>query len=84
MIKFMHGVSIGAVLACSVLGCTANVENPKLDQTGSSDSVAMCTTTCDGTETSCTAKCTDDGCKATCTTDHGHCISQCTPPADGG
>ena len=84
MIRFIHGVSICVVLTATVLGCTANVENPKLNQTGSSDTVAMCTTTCDGTESSCTASCSNDTCKASCTTNHTQCVTQCSATTDGG
>jgi hypothetical protein len=79
--------SVSVMLIAFGLGCTANVENPKVDQTGrNGDSVAVCTKSCDDTQTSCVAKCNDDSCKATCNTDHDHCTTQCTsaPAPDGG
>ena len=39
-------------------GCTANVENPVVDQQGRGGDTT-CITNCDGTQTTCTAKCTD-------------------------
>lgn len=66
----------------AVTGCTANVENPTVDQTGRTGDMT-CVKTCDDTETTCTGKCNDDSCKATCTTDHDKCTSACTP-TDGG
>jgi hypothetical protein len=82
MTRFHIVVGIFAVMAGSGLGCTANVENPKLNQ-NANDNEAMCTKTCDDAQTTCVAKCTDDGCKASCTTDHDHCVTACSP-ADGG
>jgi hypothetical protein len=82
-----NAFSIFVVMGAIGLGCTANVENPKVNQTGrNGDSVAVCTKSCDDTQTSCVAKCNDDSCKATCTTDHDHCTTQCTSAStsDGG
>jgi len=87
MTRYTKSIAIFAVFAGAALACTANVENPQLNQAGSSSTVAMCTMTCDGTETSCAARCSDDTCKATCTTTHGQCVTQCdgtTTTGDGG
>jgi hypothetical protein len=82
MTRFQSVVGIFVVMAGSGLGCTANVDNPKLNQ-NANDNEAMCTKTCDDAKTTCVAKCTDDGCKASCTTEHDHCVTACSP-ADGG
>jgi hypothetical protein len=77
-----------ALFALSAAACTANVENPSLNQTGkNSTTVAQCTKTCDDNNTTCTAKCSDDTCKASCTTTHDNCVTQCqtvTTTSDGG
>jgi hypothetical protein len=82
MTNFQSGASAFAVMIGAGLGCTANVENPKLNA-NVNDTEATCMKSCADTLTSCSAKCNDDGCKATCTTDHNHCTTACTP-ADGG
>jgi hypothetical protein len=71
-----------AVLALLVTAaCTANVENPNVNQQGRGGNT--CVTSCDDSHTSCVAKCTDDACKVTCQTTHDHCVASCAP-ADGG
>jgi hypothetical protein len=82
MTRLQSGASIFAVMVCAGLGCTANVENPKLNQ-NANDNEQMCTKTCDDTLTSCTGKCNDDGCRASCTSTHNQCVTACSP-TDGG
>lgn len=57
--------------------CTANVENPQVDQTGR-EGDTTCVTDCDNASTTCVAKCTDDTCKAACKTTHDDCTAHCT------
>jgi len=68
MSAFLFLVALGA--------CTANVENPTVNQQGHGGNTA-CVTTCDDTNTTCTAKCNDEGCKATCKTDLDKCTVDC-------
>jgi hypothetical protein len=71
-------ISVFAALLVSVIaGCTANVENPTVDQTGKNVDMA-CVTKCNDSDTTCVAKCTDDSCKASCKTDLDKCTSTCT------
>lgn len=83
MNAFQSGMAIFVALVGmgAGVGCTANVENPKVNQNAGDET--MCTKTCDDTLTSCTAKCSDDACKATCTSTHQSCVTTCSP-ADGG
>jgi hypothetical protein len=80
MNRIISGTLLSAFMACCFGACTANVENPSVDQTGRTGDT--CTKTCDDTKVTCVAKCTDDACKATCETDHSKCTSSCSP--DGG
>ncbi len=64
------------------LGCTANVENPTVDQTGRTGNT--CFSNCDSAHTTCVAKCTDDSCRASCETSHTSCAAGCTSSPDGG
>ena len=88
MSKFNSSIVLSAVLAAAgaMFGCTANVENPNVDQTGrSGDTVAVCTKSCDDTLTTCTGKCTEDSCRVSCQTDHDGCRTKCTAvKPDGG
>jgi hypothetical protein len=61
----------------SAIACTANVENPEIDQTGR-DGDTTCVTSCDDAQTTCVAKCDDDTCKAACRTTHDDCTGKCT------
>ena len=72
-----------ALLVTALVGCTANVENPKVDQTGKSGDTT-CTTNCDDTNTTCVAKCSDDSCKASCKTDLDKCTATCTTTQTSG
>ena len=67
----------------SAVGCTANVENPSVDQTGREGDTS-CTTECDETRTTCVAKCNDDTCKANCKTTYDDCAVKCTSTSTGG
>jgi len=72
---------LGAVLFCIAastldVGCTSNVENPVVNQTGRTGDMT-CIMTCDDGKTTCVAKCTDDACKATCETNHTTCTNDC-------
>jgi len=81
--KPLFASSALASLVLSVIaGCTTNVENPNVDQTGRTGDTT-CIKDCDDTQTTCVAKCSDDTCKAACTTDHDKCTGACAP-ADGG
>jgi hypothetical protein len=82
MNSLLQMIVVGLAVSTSVLGCTANVEDPVLNQTGRTGDTT-CVTSCDDTKTTCVAKCTDDACKASCETTHGSCSSNCTPK-DGG
>ena len=77
MINRLTTSVFAGLLLCAIAGCTANVENPTVDQTGKKTDQA-CVTKCDDTNTTCVAKCTDDGCKASCKTDLDNCTSSCT------
>lgn len=66
-----------AALGMSAFGCTANVDRPTVDQGGQNTVHAACVTDCDDTQTTCVAKCTDDGCKGTCKTTHDDCVTSC-------
>lgn len=61
----------------SAIACTANVENPQVDQTGR-EGDTTCVTSCDDAQTTCVAKCSDDTCKAACRTTHEDCTGKCT------
>ena len=74
---------LAALLVSALAGCTANVENPKVDQTGKSTDAA-CVTDCDDSNTTCVAKCTEDTCKASCKTDLDKCTSTCTTTTTSG
>jgi len=78
MIKVSGAVGFLALVAWS--GCTANVENPTVNQQGRGGNTT-CVTTCDDAKTSCVAKCTDDACKVSCQTTHDHCVASCAPDA---
>jgi hypothetical protein len=62
------------------VACTANVENPTVNQQGRGGDT--CVASCDTEQTTCVAKCTDDACKASCTTTHTSCVASCSK--DGG
>ncbi|HET7540793.1 MAG TPA: hypothetical protein VFK05_13005 [Polyangiaceae bacterium] len=74
MNKTLSSIFTGLLLAL-VSGCTANVENPTVDQTGKDD--GTCVKTCDDDKVTCTGKCTDDSCKASCTKTHDECSASC-------
>jgi len=82
MKSFFTASTLVALALGMVAGCTANVENPSVDQTGRTGNTT-CVTDCDNTKTTCIAKCSDDTCKAACTTDHDKCTAACEP-ADAG
>jgi hypothetical protein len=67
------------LVVLSFAGCTANVENPKVNQQGRGGDTTTCVMDCDSTQTTCVAKCNDDACKASCSTAHSNCTSACTP-----
>jgi len=75
-------LSMSLATSALVFGCTSNVEDPTLNQTGRTGNTT-CVTSCDTDHTSCVAKCTDDMCKASCETTHTSCTNSCAP-ADGG
>lgn len=64
-----------ALMITAITGCTANVENPTVDQTGKKD--PDCVKTCDEDKVTCTGKCSDDTCKASCTKTHDMCTGSC-------
>jgi hypothetical protein len=66
----------------ALCACTANVENPTLNQQGRGGNTT-CVMDCDSTNTTCVAKCTDDACKAACSTQHDECTSSCAPTDAG-
>jgi hypothetical protein len=74
-----------AMMLAMAAGCTANVENPTVDQTGRTGDTT-CVENCDSAKTTCVAKCTDDACKASCETTHSSCSSSCVTVVvkDGG
>jgi len=72
---------LAAIILSVFAGCTANVENPEVDQTGKTDDTE-CKTDCDKGNTTCVAKCSDDSCKASCKTDLDECTSTCTTKSD--
>ncbi|MFZ5897450.1 MAG: hypothetical protein ACOY0T_40735 [Myxococcota bacterium] len=71
------------LVACPIYACTANVENPEVDQTGR-EGDTTCVTNCDNAQTTCVAKCTDDACKASCKTTHDDCTAKCTVTTSTG
>lgn len=78
MISRFISVSLACfALALPVIGCTANVEDPKLNQGGQDNDKEQCKTECSSTQTTCVGKCGDSGCKATCKTDYDSCVSDC-------
>ncbi|HYQ01126.1 MAG TPA: hypothetical protein VER96_20790 [Polyangiaceae bacterium] len=68
-------IIFSSLILAAVTGCTANVENPTVDQTGKNDET--CVKTCDEDKVTCTGKCTDDTCKASCTKTHDDCSAAC-------
>lgn len=72
-----------AFCAVAFAACTANVENPTVNQQGRGGNTT-CVMTCDDTQTTCVAKCSDDACKAACMTDHDKCTTQCSSTTDAG
>lgn len=83
MSSIIRSAFAGVVLSVSALGCTANVENPQVDQTGR-DGDTTCVTDCDDAQTTCVGKCSDDTCKAACKTTHDDCSSKCTVTTSTG
>ncbi len=78
MISRFISVSLAcAALALPIIGCTANVDDPKVDQGGQDNDADVCRTECNDTQTTCVGSCNDDGCKATCKTDYDDCVSDC-------
>ena len=79
MIKRFMTLSLACVaLGFSPLACTANVDDPDIDQQpDNSDDPAECVVDCDETRTTCVGSCDDDGCRATCETDHDECVTEC-------
>ena len=78
MSKLIASTSICFVLATMVLGCTTNVEDPTVDQTGRTGDVdATCVEDCDTTQTECVGSCDKDSCEAICSTDHDECVTDC-------
>jgi len=74
MKKALSVIFTGFLLAL-VTGCTANVENPTVDQTGRTGDA--CVESCDEDNVTCTGKCKDDTCKASCTKTHDDCSTSC-------
>jgi hypothetical protein len=70
LISTIAVVALGGI----AVGCTANVTDPKLNQSAGD---TECTKSCDDTQTTCVAKCSDDSCRASCTTSHQQCVTQC-------
>jgi hypothetical protein len=83
----MRSIIRSAVVALTLIGsaiaCTANVENPEVDQTGR-EGDTTCVTDCDDAQTTCVGKCSDDTCKASCRTTHDECTSKCTVTTSTG
>lgn len=77
MPSIIRSALLALTLVGSALACTANVENPQVDQTGR-EGDTTCVTDCDNAQTTCVAKCSDDTCKASCKTTHDDCASKCT------
>jgi hypothetical protein len=81
MMPIRIAILVALATGTSAFGCTTNVEDPVVNQTGRTGDT--CVQSCDNTQTECMAKCTDDTCKAACETTHTSCTSKCTPK-DGG
>jgi len=77
MKKALCATFLSAFVLSALAGCTTNVENPKVDQTGRTGDTT-CVKTCDDDDTTCVAKCSDDTCKASCKTTHDMCTASCT------
>jgi hypothetical protein len=75
-------VCLSLAASTSAFGCTANVEDPVVNQTGRTGN-ATCVKSCDDGKITCVAKCTDDTCKATCETTHVSCGSSCSSTTGG-
>jgi hypothetical protein len=83
LMKNALSMSMMAGLVFALLtGCTTNVENPKVDQTGRTGDTT-CVADCNDSNTTCVAKCSDDTCKASCKTTLDMCTGSCTT-TDGG
>jgi hypothetical protein len=72
--KTTLSIMFTGLIVAAVTGCTANVENPSVDQTGKDNT---CVKTCDEDKVTCTGKCTDDICKASCAKTHDDCAASC-------
>ncbi|HET9959182.1 MAG TPA: hypothetical protein VFQ61_32055 [Polyangiaceae bacterium] len=78
MIKHLIGISLTCfALGLSATACTANVDDPVIDQDGQDGDKDDCVTKCDSTKTTCVGSCTDDGCRGSCETKHEDCVSSC-------
>lgn len=90
MFKFKPFFSV--TLACGALAvlplaCTANVDDPKVDQSPADDNDndddddgvvdEECLTPCDQSHTTCVGSCDDDGCRTTCETQYDDCVTGC-------
>lgn len=78
----MKALWMSLAISTLALGCTTNVENPTVDQTGRTGDTT-CVTDCDADKVTCAGKCSDDTCKASCETTHTSCSKSCTS-GDGG
>jgi len=80
----MNHRTITAMLFLLALGaCTANVENPTVNQTGRTGDTE-CFTSCDDADVKCKAQCNDEGCKASCKASYDDCSVKCAPEDDAG
>ena len=80
MVKSFVTTMASACLLAGVV-CTANVENPTVNQQGRGGNT--CVVACDSDHTTCVAKCSDDKCKASCETTHTQCVASCPAPDAG-
>jgi len=85
MKKALCATFLSGLILSALAGCTTNVENPNVDQTGRTGDTT-CVKTCNDDNTTCVAKCSDDTCKASCKTTLDMCSASCstTTSSSGG
>jgi hypothetical protein len=81
MVKLPFVFALAAGLSAA-WGCTANVEDPTVNQQGRGGDT--CVTNCDTAKVTCVGKCTDDACKVSCESTHKSCVTSCASAGSAG